>query len=66
MFNVPGFRTVLGSHEYGNHGGVALLFRNHIFDNLAMVDKSCDEQIWFKLTTMPDILFPSNTMDNFK
>ena len=57
MFNVPGFRTVLGSHEYGNHGGVALLFRNHIFDNLAMVDKSCDEQIWFKLTTMPDILF---------
>ena len=31
-FNVPGYKTVLGSHTYGTHGGVAILFRNHIFE----------------------------------
>ena len=56
-FNVPGYRTVLGNHKYGNHGGVAILFRNSIYNEVNMIDKSCNEQIWFKLSFLPNILF---------
>ena len=56
-FNVPGYKTVLGSHTYGTHGGVAILFRNHIFESVCMVDISCEEQIWFKLSFLPNVLF---------
>ena len=57
LFNVPGYKTIMGNHKHSRHGGIAMLIRNCLFNSICHVDKSCDDQLWFKLSFLPDVLF---------
>jgi len=57
LFNVTGYKTIMGNHKHSRHGGIAMLIRNCLFNSICHVDKSCDDQLWFKLSFLPDVLF---------
>ena len=51
-FSVPGYEVYTKSQC--NRGGVAVLLRNNLIDNVMSVDVSYEGEIWIKLSVLPN------------
>ena len=56
-FSVPDFRVVSGKTTNPNRGGVVFLIKNYLSERVTKVDISMDNQIWFELSDIPNVLF---------
>ena len=57
QFTVPGFKAIYGKSGNPNRGGVALLVKHCLSKYLTNVDVAECDQIWFRLTLAPNVLF---------
>ena len=57
--SVPGFVTFNGNTcaNSPNRGGIVILVRNGIAEFLYDIDRSINDQIWFRLSFIPEVLF---------
>ena len=56
-FTVSGYKVIYGKTINAHRGGVALLVRNALFKYITDIDVTVIDQIWFRLTSMPSVLF---------
>ena len=54
--NFHGFRTIYGNGKHKTRGGVAVLVRNRLYDDICCIDSSVDDQIWFSLSCIPNVV----------
>ena len=56
---IPGYTVFYGNDSLTttNRGGTALLVRNNIAEYIYDVDITCCDQIWFRVSFMPNVIF---------
>ena len=56
--HAPGFIPVVANNISPNHrGGLVVLFKYSIYNDVYNIDKSIPEQLWFKLRSVPGVQF---------
>ena len=56
--HAPGFVPIVANNTSPNHrGGVAVLFKYSIYNEVFNIDKSVSEQLWFRLRSVPGVKF---------
>ena len=55
--HAPGFIPVVAKNQNSQRGGVAILFKQEIYQEVTAIDTTAQEQIWFQLRTVPGMKF---------
>ena len=59
MIDVPGFTVFTGNNSTttSNRSGTALLVKHNIAEFIYDIDRSVNDQIWFRLSFVPNVIF---------
>ncbi len=57
VVEVPGFEVFEANNEKYSRGGLVMLMKPYLASDLRYVDKSVNEQLWFELKSVPDVIF---------
>ena len=55
--NVPGFKMIVSKSVKEGRGGVALLIKRKIENDIINIDLTSNDQIWFRIRNLPGIYF---------
>ena len=56
--HAPGFVPVVANNISPNHrGGLVVLFKYSVYNDVYNIDKSVPEQLWFRLRSVPGVQF---------
>ena len=55
--HVAGFVPIVAKTQKSSRGGLAVLIRSHLYQDLCHIDTSYNDQIWFSFTSIPDARF---------
>ena len=56
-YQIPGFKIIEAGNEKSNRGGLAMLIKLQLYKDIKCIDKSIQEQIWFELNSVPNVVF---------
>lgn len=55
--HAPGFVPVVAKNSSSQRGGVVVMFKHDIYDDVTLIDTTAQEQIWFQLQSVPGVMF---------
>ena len=55
--HVPGFVPIIAKTANVKRGGLVVLVRSSLYTDLCHVDNTCNDQLWFSFSSIPDVQF---------